>query len=249
MCLSVWAVTFLAFSEGSAAAAVVDVLGEAFLDGVAAERPPVRFGNSGWPGSPCRSASQARRTVMVTVVSGVIRSLRPLPWQETCGPAAEVDVAAGQPGQLGDPQPGLGGEGEHRVVAPPGPGGLVRGGEQGVDLRFGEPGDEGPVEPLGRDGQDPGDRLGVLGVAQGRVGEHGADRGQAGVAGAGAVAAVVLEVVQEAADQRGVQVGDVELAGLLPGALGGERQEQPPGVAVGGDVSGRWRAAAGPAGR
>jgi hypothetical protein len=49
-----------------------------------------------------------------------------------------------------------------------------------------------------------------------------------GRCGCGAVAAVALKVAQEVADERCVQVGDVELAGLLPGALGGECQEQPP---------------------
>ena len=67
-------------------------------------------------------------------------------------------------------------------------------------------------------------------MAQGRVAEQGADRSEAGVAGAGAVAPAVFEVVQEAADQRGVQVGDVELNGLFPGVSGGERQQEPPGV-------------------
>src|SRR5262249_17352314 len=33
----------------------------------------------------------------------------------------------------------------------------------------------------------------------------------------------------------GVEVGDVELAGVLAGALGGEAEQQPPGVAVAGD--------------
>jgi hypothetical protein len=75
----------------------------------------------------------------------------------------------------------------------------------------------------------------VLGVTEGGIAEYGADGGEAGVAGARAVVPVAFEVVQEAADQRRVQVGDVELARLLPGAPGGERQEQAPGVAVGGD--------------
>ena len=52
---------------------------------------------------------------------------------------------------------------------------------------------------------------GVLGVAQRGVAEQGVDRRQPGVAGAGAVAAVVFEVVEEGADQRRVQVGEVEL--------------------------------------
>ena len=45
----------------------------------------------------------------------------------------------------------------------------------------------------------------------------------------------LFEVVQERGDQRGVEVGDVELAGVLAGALGGEGQQQPPGVPVAGD--------------
>jgi len=227
-------VTCLAASEGCAAEAVVRCWARRFSMASRLRCPPVRFGNSGWPGSRCRSASQAQDgdgvlrergdpLFAALAVAGDVRS------------CAEVNVAAGQAGQLGDPEPGLGGEGEHCVVAPPGPGGFVRGCEQGTDLRLGEPGDEGFFMLLGRDGQDAGDRLGVLGMAQGGVAEQGSDRGEAGVAGAGAVAPDVFEVVQEAADQRGVQVGDVELAGLFPGAAGGEPQEQPPGVPVSGN--------------
>ena len=40
---------------------------------------------------------------------------------------AEVHVGAGEPDQFGDPQPGLDGEQQQRVVASPGPGGLVAG--------------------------------------------------------------------------------------------------------------------------
>lgn len=74
-------------------------------------------------------------------------------------PGAEEDVAAGKPGQLRDPQPGLRGE-----------------------------------------CQDAG----------GWRRRTRADRGEAGVAGAGAVAAIALEVVQEAADERCVEVCYVE---------------------------------------
>ena len=55
---------------------------------------------------------------------------------------------------------------------------------------------------------------------------------------------VVLDVVEERDDQLGVEVADVELVGLLAGALGGEREQQPDGVAVCRDVWGlalRWR--------
>ena len=189
------------------------VLGEPVFDGVAAELAAAAGGEQrvGRAGRRVRRARCGARR-RCPVVSGVIRCLRPLPWQETCGPGAEVDVADGEPGQLGDAQPGLGGEQEQGVVAPAGPGGPVGGGEQRVELGFGEVGDEGLVVALGRDRQHPGDHRGVLGVAQRGVAEQRVDRGQPGVAGAGAVAAVVFEVVEERRDQRGVEVGEVELA-------------------------------------
>jgi hypothetical protein len=45
----------------------------------------------------------------------------------------------------------------------------------------------------------------------------------------------VLEVVQERADQLGVQIGNLDLAGRLAGLLLGEREQEPERVAVGGD--------------
>jgi hypothetical protein len=54
-------------------------------------------------------------------------------------------------------------------------------------------------------------------------------------AGSGAVAAVDFEVVEERADQRRVEVVDGELARLLAGSLGAEREQQPERVPVGGD--------------
>ena len=50
----------------------------------------------------------------------------------------------------------------------------------------------------------------MLGVAQRGVAEQRVDRGEPGVAGADAVAALVLEVVQERADQRRVEIVDVQ---------------------------------------
>ncbi len=43
--------------------------------------------------------------------------------------SAQGDVAAGEAGEFGDPQPGLDGQGEHRVVASAGPGALIAGRE------------------------------------------------------------------------------------------------------------------------
>jgi hypothetical protein len=85
---------------------------------------------------------------------------------------SQVHVADGQAGELGGAQPGLAGQHQQGVVAPPGPGGLVGRGEQRGDLLFGEVGDQGLVEALGRDRQHSLDEGGVLGVAQRGVAEQ-----------------------------------------------------------------------------
>jgi hypothetical protein len=73
----------------------------------------------------------------------------------------EVDVAAGQRDQLGDPQPGLAGEQQQGVVAAAEPGGAVGRGQQGVDLGGGEETHHGPVASFRWDRQYPADVLGV----------------------------------------------------------------------------------------
>jgi hypothetical protein len=55
----------------------------------------------------------------------------------------------------------------------------------------------------------------VLGVPVGGEAVERVDCRQPQVAGAGAVAALAFEVVEEAAGQGGVEVGEVVLAGLL----------------------------------
>jgi hypothetical protein len=51
----------------------------------------------------------------------------------------------------------------------------------------------------------------------------------------GAVAAIVFEMGEERANQRRVEVVDVELKRLLAGLPVGEAEQQPERVAVGGD--------------
>ena len=120
---------------------------------------PRRVGNSGSLGGRARSAEPVPQDGDGAVVSGVIRSLRPLPWQRDVRAGAEVHVGAGEADQFGDPQPGLDGEQQQRVVASAGPGGLVAGGEQRVDLGLGEVGDQCSVEAFGWDREHPGDRV------------------------------------------------------------------------------------------
>jgi hypothetical protein len=74
----------------------------------------------------------------------------------------------------------------------------------------------------------------VLGVAKSGEPKERVDRRQARVPGAHAVSALALEMVEEGGDKRRVEIGAIEPGGLAPGAFGGKRKEQPPGVAVGG---------------
>ena len=62
-----------------------------------------------------------------------------------------------------------------------------------------------------------------------------ADGGHAGVAGPHAVVALVLQVVQKGADQRRVEVGQVELARCLAGLAAGEVEQEAERVPVGAD--------------
>ncbi len=52
-------------------------------------------------------------------------------------------------------------------------------------------------------------------MAQGGVSEQRADGGQAGVTGADAIVPLVFQVIEEGADDRGVEVIDVQLRWLL----------------------------------
>ena len=64
---------------------------------------------------------------------------------------------------------------------------------------------------FGSDLQDPFDRRGVFWVAQEAVAVEGADRREAGVASPGGAPAVGLEVLQERADERRVELAEVKL--------------------------------------
>ena len=117
---------------------------------------------------------------------------------------AEVDVLAGEAGELGYPQAGLDGDQEQGVVAAAVPGCPVGGGEQRVGLVRGEVADDGALTAPRRDRQDLADGGGVLGHPGGGIAEQRVDRGKAGVAGGAAVAPVVFQMLQERPDQGGV---------------------------------------------
>ena len=121
------------------------------------------------------------------------------------------------------------------MVATAEPGGLVGRGEQRFDLVEGEIADGVARVALGRDRHHPRDRVRVLGMVQRDVAVERVDRPEPGVAGAGTVVSVLFEVGQERADQRRVEVVDVQLERLFAGLLVSEAEQQPERVSIGGD--------------
>ena len=67
------------------------------------------------------------------------------------------------------------------------------------------------------DGEDSGDECSVFGLAVGGEAVERPDGGKPSVSAADTVVALVFEVLQERADELGVEVGEVELARLFPG--------------------------------
>lgn len=137
--------------------------------------------------------------------------------------------------ELGQPEASAEGDDDQRVIAAARQSGAVGGGDEGVHLLVREEGPRDRGRLLARDGQDLSDGVGVFGVTVGSEAEEGVDGGQTGVAARHAVVPVDLEVVEEPGDQLGVEVGKVEVAGVLAGPLPCEGEQEPEGVPVGVD--------------
>jgi hypothetical protein len=152
--------------------------------------------------------------------------------RENVRAGGEAHVADAQADEFGYSEPGLDRNQKERVVATAEPGAAVRRAEQRLDLLEVEVADVVSLVAFGRDRHHPADRLKVLGVSERGVPVERVDRRQPVVASPRAAAAVDLEVVEECADQRRVEIVDVQLAGRFPGLFGSEREQQPECVAV-----------------
>ena len=194
------------------------------------------WGTAGRQGHRPRSFVQARSTETVLRRRGVQRSFLPLPRQRTCAPARSSTSWLRSPASSETRSPVCRATSRRAWSRLPVqvPWSGLASAPRTLASRLGEERDHGPVVALGGDGEDPGDDRGVLGMAQGGEAEERSVRGEAGVAGPGAVVPFDFEVLQEGADQRGVEVGGVQLGGLFAGATGGEAELQPPAVTVGG---------------
>ena len=159
-------VTRLSCSGRAARGGGGDVFGEAVLDGVAAEWSAVPGGEQRVAGLAGRSVSHGRSTATVAVVSGVMRFLRPLPWQRTWAPVPRWTSPQVSPVSSATRSPVWTATSEQRLVASPGPGvgsGAARRASISAAVRYG---DDRAVEPFRWDGEHAPDGGGVFGVAQ-----------------------------------------------------------------------------------
>ena len=226
----------LLLDRRAGAAAVAACFATRLLDGVAGERAAGPGGEQrpggiaaelGEPGPQHLDGLGGERGGPVLAALAVAADVRP---------GAEVDVLAVQAGELGDPQAGLDGEQEQGVVAAAEPGGAVRGGEQRVDLVGGEVADDRPLAASGRDGQDLADHRGVLGCAAGR--RSGTASGSRPGGRCGWRRCCPAGLPGAAGTRRSAVASRSATSSWLrrvAGALPGEAQQQPAGVAVGGD--------------
>ena len=148
---------------------------------------------------------------------------------------SELHVLAAQAREFGQAKPGAEGNDQQGVVAAAGPGGAIRGGCEDVHLLFREerPWNRGAL--LLGNGHHLSDGVGVFGMSVGGEAEERVDSGQTCVATSDGVVPVELEMVEKSCDQLGVQVGDVEVGGILSGLGASEGEHQPEGVPVGVD--------------
>ena len=221
VCRSVCIVIVLGVERRAVGGGGLEVDGEAVLDGVAAEsragagreqRIVGSAGAFGEPGVEHRSDGRGERrsSFLSSFADGV-----------HVGAGAERDVLRSRARSARRSAARSGSSSsEHRVVAPAGPGGSVGGGEQRVDLGLGEVGDEVALGRVWLGSRAPAAIVSACsGWRSASVAEQRVDRREPVVAGADAVAAIVFEVVEERGDQRRVEVGDVERARRLAGAL------------------------------
>jgi hypothetical protein len=128
--------------------------------------------------------------------------------------SAKMDIGALKADQLGHTQTCLRSKPKQRIVTPSGPSRPLGDGKQCVQFWFSQERNESSVEALGRNGEHTLDYAGVLGMAKRGVAEQRADRSQSSITGAHSILPLVLEVVEEGANQWGVEVVDLQLRGL-----------------------------------
>jgi hypothetical protein len=119
---------------------------------------------------------------------------------------AEDDILPAKADEFRDPEACLNRHQKKGPVPPACPGTEIRHRQQGIDLWTGEEGYLRPVVSFAGYRENPLNEGATVRLVQGSVLEKGMNRGQPAIAAARAIAPILLEVVQEGAHKRGVEI-------------------------------------------
>lgn len=150
-------------------------------------------------------------------------------------PRRETDVLAPQSDELGHAQTGLRRYQQERTVTAANPLGEIGSFEQGCDVALVQKLDGFALMSLVGDGKDTLAVERVRRLIHCDITEERVQRRQSHIPGARAVAPVALQVVEELADEGGVEVFESECAGLFAQTLRREAQQESKAIAVAGD--------------
>jgi hypothetical protein len=183
-----------------------DVLRYETLDGILAHASAARAGEDRLVGFRRTLAQPCFQNLRNIVAQGRAAELSPLALAADVGAGAKRHVLAAERGQLGDAQTGLDSDEEESVVAPSDPSGKVWSVEKDIDFLLSKELHDPSLEAFARDGEDPlaEERMGW--IRESDIAEESVERCKAGVAAASGVAALALEVVEELAEECGVEV-------------------------------------------
>ena len=120
--------------------------------------------------------------------------------------AVDDDVADTQTDDLRHSCAGVVHQAEKRPISLARPGSRIRRLEDRLHLLARQKSKYGPVEPLHRDGQRLLDHRERGKVVMGSILQEGTERRQTGVAAARAVLPILLQMIEEAEDQSGVEI-------------------------------------------
>ena len=189
------------------------MLGQEIRNPIAAQRAAAGAGEGRIgrrPRAGAQPAPQHRDRVLPQRGAALLASLALTPHM---GAGAEHDVLAAQPNQLRDPQPCLQRDQQQRMVALPRPRAPIGGGQERLHLRTRQEPDRAAIVPFARHRQHALDHGTVRRVLQGQVAEERVDGGQPDVARPRTVATRLLQMVEEGADEWGVEILNREADG------------------------------------
>jgi hypothetical protein len=200
------------------------VLGDDALDGVTTECPAANRGEHGIlisAGALSKPSGEAAVGVSTERRASLFATLT---LTAEMGSGTSRDVLAPELDELGNTKSSLDRDQEEHAIATAGPGRLGRSIEKRLDLRPTQECDRMANVALVRHREDALTLKGVCGFADRDVAEERSCGRQSHVSGARSVAALRLEVVEESADEGGVEPLESELRQWLPVVLDGEAE-------------------------